>query len=643
PDTTAAPEETAPIVYDVIEKKLVRSSYDWTGSLRFTASGEYLRWDNPSLERISANLLSIFPYGIGSATSTQYISGGTLIPQYAEFIMQHYAPGLQESHEIGVQVISSLPMILINRTAFANAGMNINDYCAIMPSGLAYDGGCFNNPNFRKLIFDFTLLSAQNGWDGMFLDGAPYAFGPGYCCCCQYCKEAWAAYSLEKLGKEVPIPVTPPDFQTAVSRCFFEFRSEAFLNFMLELREEAQKINPDFGIWPNSAINGAQSMYHIIHGIDTIITEFGAPSLLHCGEESTMYLYRYYEAFYEHLPLLSQHNDTSVQTPNDYQFYTCYAEAIANGGNLMAPVGCSCAQRHAPTILAYNKIVDENPDAFTKSTSIAETAILHSLYNLNTYNAKNTGAVSTYKNAPRRAAALLASNGIPYDFISVDKEGLSIEDFKQYKTVIIPEVQLISLELKTMLEEYMNAGGQLLILGEKFATNYIGENGFDYPAYEYDVFESWTGTKYQGCPDNTTFSYGAGKILVCRRYANATADEEAMTARSALLNAFETLGLYDQLRVTEEVNGKVETTIRSDAYDRRWWVHLINYNTGGNFEEKPYTVTVSIPEGQTVTDVVPSCAFRDIDKMQFNWEFKDGKLTVSGIFDIHTMLTIYKK
>jgi len=116
-----------------------------------------------------------------------------------------------------------------------------------------------------------------------------------------------------------------------------------------------------------------------------------------------------------------------------------------------------------------------------------------------------------------------------------------------------------------------------------------------------------------------------------------------MTARPALLDAFETLGLYDQIRVTEEINGKVETTIRSDAYDQRWWVHLINYNTGGKIEEKPYKVTISIPEGQIVTDVVPSCAFRDIDNMQFNWEFKEGKLTVSGIFDIHTMLTIYKK
>ncbi|MBR6709129.1 MAG: beta-galactosidase trimerization domain-containing protein, partial [Clostridia bacterium] len=460
---------------------------------------------------------------------------------------------------------------------------------------------------------------------------------------CQYCKEAWAAYSLEKLGKEVPIPVKAPDFQTTISRCFYNFRSDACLNFILDLREEAQKINPEFTIWPNSALNGAQAMQRLLGGVDTMITEFGSMSLLHCGEESTMYMYRYYEAIYEHLPLLSQINSTSEQVPNDYQYYTCYAEAIANGGNMMVYVGGKVIKRYPSVILPYNEIVDANIDAFTQSKSIAATAVLHSLDNLNTYNARNTGSISTYKNAPRRAAALLASNGIPYDFIAVEKEGLSIEDFKRYKTIIIPEVQLISLDLKAMLEEYMNAGGQLLILGDRFATNYIAENGLDYPAYEYDLFESWTGTKYQGCPDNMIFSYGAGKILACRRYANGTADEESMTARAALLNAFEMLGLYDQIRVTEEINGKVETTIRSDATGQRWWVHLINYNTGGKIEEKPYTVTISIPEGQTVLDVVPSCAFRKLDKMQFSWEFKDGKLTVSGIFDIHTMLTIYKK
>ena len=51
------------------------------------------------------------------------------------------------------------------------------------------------------------------------------------------------------------------------------------------------------------------------------------------------------------------------------------------------------------------------------------------------------------------------------DYINAEKKTLAAEDFKQYKTIVIPEVQLVSLNLKDMLENFVKEGGQLLILG----------------------------------------------------------------------------------------------------------------------------------------------------------------------------------
>lgn len=641
PDTTAPIIPAEPITYDVIEKKLIRSAFDWQRGKYQTDTGELVRWDTPNAEVIDINLLNVFPPGVSSDLST-FIHGGSLVPQYGEFIMQYNAAGLEQSHKQGTKIISSLPMILINRAVYENAGMRVEDYCAIYPNGEVYDGGCLNNPNFRKLIYDYTMLSANHGFDGMFCDGSPYSYGPGYCCCCQYCHAAWEKYSLEKLGTAEPLPTTPPKHDTPVSRCFFDFRAETFLNFVLLLRDDARKLHPEFDIWPNVGLNGALVMSYLNGGLDTVITEFGSSSLLECGEDSTLYLYRQYEAIYEHMPLLAQHNSIAEQAPNPYQFYTCYAEALAGGGNLMVPIGGQVISTYRPTIIKYNKMVDENIEAFTQSTSIAETAVLFSMKDINAYAFNKTGLIPLKANNARRAAALLASNGIPYDYIVAEKETLSQKDLEQYKIIVIPQLILLDTKLEGMLHDFVRAGGKLLILGSKFAVNYIGENGYDHHAYAYDVFEKMTGVKYEDTKPGVAYPCGEGELVVCRLYAANVADEETLKPTNALLECFETIGIRNQVNVTGVANGKVETTIRSNADGSRWWLHLINYSTGGKIAETPYTVTVAIPAGQTVTNVVPSCVFRDLNKMQFSWDFKDGLLTVSGIFDIHTMLTIHK-
>ncbi|MBQ5925087.1 MAG: beta-galactosidase trimerization domain-containing protein, partial [Paludibacteraceae bacterium] len=82
--------------------------------------------------------------------------------------------------------------------------------------------------------------------------------------------------------------------------------------------------------------------------------------------------------------------------------------------------------------------------------------------------------MSEWINPSRRVAAVLAANGIPYDYIVAEKTSLTADDLAQYRTIIIPLMNLLDLDFKAKLETYVKGGGQLLILGTKFATNYIG-------------------------------------------------------------------------------------------------------------------------------------------------------------------------
>lgn len=653
PQTTLAPETTgepavtqftpnpnASTVYHVTEKKLVRALLDWQHVKTTTQSGEPAFWNLSVARTMRNNVINIYPRARNENLET--IKGGYLIPQYTDFLMEYTAPALKESHDMGMEVISSLPMILIERETFEAAGLKIEDYAAIYPNGKIYDGGCLNNPNWRKLIYDYTMRTAQAGFDGMFCDANPYSYGPGFNCCCQYCADAWAKFSLEKLGHEEKLLKTVPTNQTSVSRCFYDFRAKTYLDFLLLLRDDARKINPEFSMWPNTNMNNGIAAYYLLGGNEHMISEYGDVKNLESGENSTLYMFRQYEAIYEHLPMQSQYNNTKTQGYPFYKLYTAYAEALASGGSMMMPV-LYAAKDLYPVLNNYNNIIDENEDAFTSSTSIAETAVVYSWRDIYTYHHKSSGQVKFAQNTSRVASSLLAANGIPFDYILPEKNTLTVNDLKQYKTIILPELHLLDQAFLNMLDTYVRNGGQLLILGKTFATNYTSENGYDYPAYDFDVFESLTGTKFSDAKDGTVYPCGSGKILVCKNYAIGTSSERTIRATAALRSSYETLDMFAPVRVTEDITGKVETTLRSDATGQHWWLHLINYNTGGEIEEKPYRVTITIPEGETVIDVIPSCAFREVEEMKFSWDFKDGLLTVSGIFDIHTMLTICKQ
>ena len=61
--------------------------------------------------------------------------------------------------------------------------------------------------------------------------------------------------------------------------------------------------------------------YYLLGGNEHMISEYGDVKILESGENSTLYMFRQYEAIYEHLPMQSQYNNTKTQ---GYPFYKLY-------------------------------------------------------------------------------------------------------------------------------------------------------------------------------------------------------------------------------------------------------------------------------------------------------------------------------
>ena len=60
---------------------------------------------------------------------------------------------------------------------------------------------CFNNPDYRKVYFDYLESLYKVGIDGIMTDDVQY-FGDGNACTCEHCRRLF----YEKTGYSLPSP-----------------------------------------------------------------------------------------------------------------------------------------------------------------------------------------------------------------------------------------------------------------------------------------------------------------------------------------------------------------------------------------------------------------------------------------------------
>ena len=643
--TTENPDEMKKPGYEIFHKKLYRTTLDWGHGYGTLPNGKTSFWNVKSCIKLEANMTSVYPYY--RQNGSEYACA-VLFPELTQSVFDYCLPTLEYSHENGVEVVTSLPNVLMNQAHYTKFGMNWQDYAMVNPRGLystssdkKYAYACINNDKYQKLLHDYTIAACQAGYDGMFFDGGSYSYGLMYNCCCDYCKATWKEYSLKYLGKETEIPTTAPSHTTKASRVFWKMRMDIYTEFIMNLWEECKAINPNFGVWPNLGINGFAEPYYTLHGLTTTITEYGATSLVNCGYDSTLYMFRQYEAENPKGMLISQFNSIPEQASPDYKWRTAFAEAYAGGGSLMMPVSSTGTVKFFPEISWANAIIDAEPEMLTDSASAADVAIVYSWQEMNYCHMMSTGTADFNKNLPRKIAAAFAQNGIPFDYIMPENTD-KLYQLLRYGTIVLPEFNLLTDDFAEMLRKYVEKGGELLILGKTFGQNRIIEEGVEYEKRKGDLLEEWTGKTIGELKAGEILTIGKGRIACVTDWVSGTTEKKAKYSED-LLKAFETLGLYDRVRVSADVNGYIETTVRSNADSTRWWLHLINNNCEGKWlTDRKVTLTLTLEDGETVTAVKGSAVHLTDDALGLTWKQEGNLLTIEAANNLWTIITIDK-
>ncbi len=647
-ETTEEPKVQVgtPSAYNVIHKTVYNAALDWNGGT-FTVdkNGGIAYWNIGACKTLKINFLNVFAnYKVNGTT----VKGSTLLNNYYESVVEYCAPALAVAKEMGMKTTSSLPMCLLNIEAHEKAGMNWKEYSVKNSAGNYVTSvdkttgyACINNPKFQELVRKASVTAAKGGLDGMFYDANPYAYGVGYNCCCDYCKQEWAEYSKQMTGASIAIPTTTLNLSAEGQRLFFMWRLDNYIDFVLDVQKECQKYNPEFSVWPNLGINGTPHAYYTLKGLEDMLVEYGARTVVASGEESTLYFFRQYEALNPNTQLMTQFNGLSSQVPEDYMYYTAYAEAVAGNGALMAPTTTKGTQTFFKFIDGTNTIKANDTEAFADSASAASVAIVYSWQNIDAYTLRITGTLTFLANSPRKAAVALARTGIPYDYICAEKNP-SFDEISQYSLIIIPDLTLLDKEFEATLYDYIQNGGKVLILGTAFGRTYTVQYGWKYAERDYDVAEKWTGTKFSAMTTGFTADVGLGKVAYVKSYLSGASESVAKVSED-YLKMLETLGAYDLVKVTEDREGYVETTLRSNADGSKWWLHLITYGSKGVYEDKPVTVTVTIPFGQKVTAVTGVSPTVTSAQQKLTWSQDGDKLTISVNPGLWSMIRIEKK
>ena len=629
-----------PSSYKVYGKTAYTSALDWNRqSQSIGKTKDVVWWNLTACTKLRANLLNVFP---------NYRDGSVSVPgmqlQRADEIISYTAPGVAATRELGIKLVTSLPMCLLHKANYKQYGIDYKQYASVKPDGSISEGtdyayACINNPLFQEIVRNYTLKCAAAGYDGMFFDANPYAYGVKFNCCCGYCRESWAEYSKTLTGQEIKFITTEPGLGTENGRLFMKWRRDIYIDFVLGLRDECRALNPEFSVWPNFGFNGMHTYYYTLKGLEDAVCEYGANSLVEPGVNSTLYAFAAYEAANPERQLLTQFNNIATQASPDYKWYTAYAEAMAFNGSLMVPTSSKGTETYFRFIDKCNNIKEADPDAYTSSANAAETAIVFSWQNLDMYN-RQAGNVQFAGNGPRKVASTLAARGVPFAFV-MQENTREVNQLMQYGTVILPETILLDRDFEGVLYEYIRAGGQVLVCGSKFAKNYVKEYGYSYPEWETDVFEKWTGTAFSSAASLSTYKSGKGSVTVVKSYITGSTEAAAKeTAEYSV--ALETLGVCDLVRVGEDSDGFVETTLRSDAEGTRWWLSLITLGSGGKYGNSPVSVTVRIPAGQTVTSVSGSSPTVSAAKMNLQWKQDGDRLEITAVTDIFTVIRIEK-
>lgn len=609
----------------------------WWRELSKVEGGQLSYWNTAKLHSLKANWVSV-SYRPLDAEQNYVGTSWVIPPGMIEKVMELAKPGLQSAHKAGIQVVGTTDSMQFNPEVMRSVGI---DPALLYGRSLAgnavgfdtYQKGnymsCLMNPHWQDIETTIAKAHAEVGFDGLFLDLFPYVVREGVLCGCDYCKKEWESYSQKTFGKRQDFPRGALQLKNTLDRTFLAWRIEAIHHFMEKMQDAGKKFNPNFKVILNCNSDNPCMAYLLLMGMPQPTSELGQ---LNAGNESSLYLYRMIESASQD-QLFSQFNGSKQYLPV-YKYKTALAEAYAGGGALML------AAKNDAMDEINNNFTDflfKNRPAFEESTSDASVGILFSWRDhtfLQGGATIKTERMLWNKNSARRTAAALASKGIPYDYIFVEK-GITANDLLRYKVIIAAELKLLDDKDADAIKGFVDKGGKLLALGS-FGT--MVSNGLDYTLRAISPLKSWTSKEIEN--NYLEASVGKGKICATESYITGKSEADLVTTPAFnKANAF--LNLDSQLKVQNNGNGHIGSTIRKNGSDR--FIHLIRYACSGEAGEMGVGIVYRIPGKYKIQRVTGVSPFTGNDSETLNWKAEGDHITVATKVDIYTMIRVELK
>ena len=538
-----------------------RPSLFWSASKRPDGSTRY--WDPAVVQKVNSNLVCVIYYALDEKGHDLGLGNPT--PRILAKTLLNAKPELEESHRHGIKVIGYQDTIQFRPSTFKSEGIDPETLYArdidgkTVPCDQFVVGNfvsCINNPKWIDLQKQVTLVTAEAGLDALQFDLHPYAVAPRYHCHCEHCQREWESYTKDKFGAARPMPGTKLDKNDPLHRTFLEWRMQCMARFLKTVEAYVHKSHPDFVVILNNCVDGSDYPYLALNNaIDFPSTELWHLAL---GDESSLYMYRLTEALNggKALGLIN----SSPQVDPIYRYRAAIAESYAGGSAMLVGGGPSDVPRQ------YLKFVEEHQNWFADSHSDASVGILFSWRDQVFVQGNDISApflVAWKQNSFRRAAALLARRGVPYDFVAIEK-GLAADQLARYKILVAPEISLLDDPDAAALKQYVSSGGHLLCIGNLGALKSVRN---DYVKRSKQLLTEWTGNEasssYWQAPVN------AGSVAFVPVAITGDA-EKNMKATADFDRGSKYTGLDSQLNLKSTAT--VEATIREKQSEK--FIHL---------------------------------------------------------------------
>jgi hypothetical protein len=607
----------------------------WWRKLSKTEGGKLSYWNTAKLRSVKSNWVSA-SYRPLDAHNKFVGTSWVIPPKMIEKVMELAKPGLKSAHNANIQVFGTTDSMQFNPAVMRSVGIDPELLYARTLSGdaIGFDAyqkdnymSCLMNPYWQDIETTIGKAHAEAGFDGLFLDLFPYAVREGMLCGCGHCKKGWESYSKTIFGKRQNFPSGPLQLKNTIDRTFFTWRIEAIHHFMEKIQDAGKKFNADFKVILNCNGDNPCMAYLLSMGMPQPTSELGQ---LNAGNESSLYLHRMIESASQD-QLFAQFNGAKQYLP-EYKYKTALAEAYAAGGALML---AAKNEKMDEINGHFTGFLLENQMAFEESTSDASVGILFS-WRDHTFLQRQQPAVRTDRmqwsiNSARRTAAILASKGIPYDYIFVEK-GITQDHLSRYEVIIAPELKLLDDNDADAIKTFVDKGGKLFTLG---SFGILRTNGVEYTKLDASRLKSWT-SKDTGSNYLETM---VGKGMICAVGSYITGENESDMATTPAFNkAADFLGLDAQLKVQKDGNGRVASTIRKNGLYR--FIHLIRYACSGEAGETGVQLLYRIPAGVSVQRVTGVSPYSRNKSEALQWKTKGDHLAITTSVELYTMIRI---